>query len=181
MILYMYIAPGQWLTIPWGWNLVNSVICCKLEKESLNSDLIQFCHDFIHVYSPRAGADSPKGTKFWCQQKCLVTSFICCKLKNNDHDRLKELSFPRPIEAPHKIWLQLARCLLRRRCLKMLTDGRRTTDDGRRMPTYTVSSPMSLRLRWAKKTTKNIFVCDENKQKPYFLWPDDTNIFRACI
>ena len=38
-------------------------------------------HDFIHVYSPRAGADSPQGTKFWCQQKCLVTSFICCKFQ----------------------------------------------------------------------------------------------------
>ena len=34
----------------------------------------------------------------------------------------KELSFPRPIEAPHKIWLQLSQWLLRRRCLKMLTD-----------------------------------------------------------
>ena len=27
------------------------------------------------------GADSPQGTKFWCQQICLVTSFICCKFK----------------------------------------------------------------------------------------------------
>ena len=35
------------------------------------------------------------------------------------------------------------------------TDGRRTdgwrTDDGRRSHWYTISSPMSLRLRWAKK------------------------------
>ena len=31
------------------------------------------------------------------------------------------------------------------------TDGRRTTD-GRRSDWYTISSPMSLRLRWAKKT-----------------------------
>ena len=30
-----------------------------------------------------AGADSPQGTKFWCQQICLVTSFICCKFKKN--------------------------------------------------------------------------------------------------
>ena len=44
--------------------------------------------------------------------------------------RLKEVSSPppRPIEPPHKIWIQLAQWLLRRRCLKMLTDGRRTTD-----------------------------------------------------
>ena len=38
-----------------------------------------FFYDFMHVYSPGAGADSPQGTKFWCQQKCLVTSFIYCK------------------------------------------------------------------------------------------------------
>ena len=31
------------------------------------------------------------------------------------------------------------------------TDGRRTTDDGRQSDWYTISSPMSLRLRWAKK------------------------------
>ena len=33
-------------------------------------------------------------------------------------------------------------------------------DDGRRMPAYTISSPMSLRLRWAKNTEKkneNVF------------------------
>ena len=30
-------------------------------------------------------------------------------------------------------------------------DDERTTD-GRRMPVYTISSPISLRLRWAKKT-----------------------------
>ena len=30
-----------------------------------------FFHDLIHVYSPGAGADSPQGTKFCCQQKAL--------------------------------------------------------------------------------------------------------------
>ena len=54
--------------------------------------------------------------------------------------------------APHKIWLQLAQWLLRRRYLKMLTDRRGTTYDRSRMPTYIISSPMSLRLRWAKNT-----------------------------
>ena len=34
----------------------------------------------------------------------------------------------------------------------MLTDGR--TTDGRRIPLYTISSPMSLRLRCAKNTIK---------------------------
>ena len=39
--------------------------------------------------------------------------------------------------------------IVRRSCLKMLTDRRR-------MPTYTISSPMSLRLRWAKKTEERL-------------------------
>ena len=42
-----------------------------------------FFHDFIHIYSPGAGADNPLGTKFWCQQKHLVTSIICCKFQKN--------------------------------------------------------------------------------------------------
>ena len=44
---------------------------------------IFFFHNFIHVYSPGVGADSPEWTKFWCQQKLLVTSFICCKFQKN--------------------------------------------------------------------------------------------------
>ena len=64
--------------------LDTSVICCKFQKKSLWSLILYpFFHDFIHVYSPGAGADSPQGTKFWFQQKCLVTSFICCKFQNN--------------------------------------------------------------------------------------------------
>ena len=51
-------------------------------KKSLWSLILYiFFHDFIHAYSPGAGADSPQETKFWCQQKCLVTSFICCKFQ----------------------------------------------------------------------------------------------------
>ena len=38
-----------------------------------------FFHHFIHVYSPRQGQTAPQETKFWCQQKCLVTSFISSK------------------------------------------------------------------------------------------------------
>ena len=54
------------------------------------------------------------------------------------------LSFPRPMEAPYKIWIQMAQWLLRGRCLKMLTT------DGRQMPTTTISLAMNLQLRWAK-------------------------------
>ena len=33
-----------------------------------------------------------------------------------------------------------------------------TTTDGRRMPAYTISSPMSLRLRWAKKCLPSLII-----------------------
>ena len=71
MILYMYIAPGQGLTTPSEQNFdVNRNVLslrsfvASFKNISLKSDFIQFFHDFIHVYSPRAGADSPRGTKF---------------------------------------------------------------------------------------------------------------------
>ena len=137
----MYIAPGQGLTTPWGWNFdVNRNILSLLsivasfKKISLKSDFIfffswfymciqprgrgrqppgdkvlistelsrhfihlwqfskkclwslilnNFFHDLIHAYSPGAGVDSPKGTKFWCQQKGLITLPICCKFQRN--------------------------------------------------------------------------------------------------
>ena len=64
MILYMYIASGQGLTTPWGQTSdVNRIIFslrsffASLKTISLNSDFIHFFfHDFIHVYSPGAGA-----------------------------------------------------------------------------------------------------------------------------
>ena len=87
-------SPGAGADNPFGmkfWcqqeHLVTSIICCKFQKISLKSDFILFFffffffHVFIHVYSTGAGKDSPQGTKFWFQQKCLVTSFICCKFQ----------------------------------------------------------------------------------------------------
>ena len=77
-------------------HLVTSVICCKLQKKiSLKSDLIQYFHDFIHVYNPGAGADSSYGTKFWFQQKCLVTSFMYCKFQKMSlkADFIKKISW----------------------------------------------------------------------------------------
>ena len=60
--------------------LFTSFICCKLKKNVFEVWFyIIFFHDLIHVYSPGAGTDTPQGTKFWGQQKCLVTSFISCK------------------------------------------------------------------------------------------------------
>ena len=91
MILYMYIAPGQGLTTPLGRNFdVNRNILslrsfvASFKKKSLWSLILYNCfHDFIHVCSPRVGADSPQETKFWFQQKCLVNSFFCYKFQKN--------------------------------------------------------------------------------------------------
>ena len=52
----------------------------QVSKKSLWSLILyNFFHNFIHVYSPRTGAENRLGTKFWCQQKQLITSVICCK------------------------------------------------------------------------------------------------------
>ena len=89
MILYMCIAPRQGLTTPWGRHFyVNRNILshwsyvASFKLFSLKSDFIHFFHDFLHVYSPRAGADSPQVTNFLCQQEHLVTLVICCKFRN---------------------------------------------------------------------------------------------------
>ena len=88
MILYMYIALGQGLTTDRGQNFyVNRNILslwsfvASLKKMSLKSRFYTIF--FMILYIILAGTDSPQGTKFWCQQKCLVTSFICCKFKKN--------------------------------------------------------------------------------------------------
>ena len=89
MILYMYTAQGQGQKAPRGQSFdVNSNVLSLHSffasfKKYMKSDFIQFFHDLIHVYSPGAGADSTQGTKFWCQQKGLITLPICCKFQRN--------------------------------------------------------------------------------------------------
>ena len=80
----MYIAPGQGLTIPWGrhFDVNRNILSLRsfvagFKKISLKSDFIHFFHDFIHVYSPRAGADSPQWTKFDVNRNVLsLHSFV---------------------------------------------------------------------------------------------------------
>ena len=55
---------------------------------SLKSDFIHFFHDLIHVYSPGAGAESPRGQKFDVNRKALsldpfVASFKKISLKSD--------------------------------------------------------------------------------------------------
>ena len=80
MILYMYITPGQGLTTPWGQNFdVNrNLLSLQSYVASFKKSLWSL---ILYNKCSLAGADRPLGTKFWCQQICLVISFICCKFK----------------------------------------------------------------------------------------------------
>ena len=84
--LYMYIAPGQEQTAP-SFNVNRNVLSlhsfvASLKKKCLWSLILyHFFHDLIHVYSPGAGANSPKGAKFWCQQKGLILYLFVAHFK----------------------------------------------------------------------------------------------------
>ena len=87
IILYMYIAPRQGQTNPLGKNFdVNRKLFDHLlqvlKKSVWILTLYTFFNVFPHVYSPRAGVDNPLGTKFWCQQKGLVTCPFSVSFKN---------------------------------------------------------------------------------------------------
>ena len=95
MILYMYTAPRQGLTTPWGRNFdVNRNILSfrsfveSFKKISLKSDFIQFFHEFIHVYSPGQEQIAPKGQSFDVNRNVLslhsfVASFKKMSLKSD--------------------------------------------------------------------------------------------------
>ena len=56
----------------------------QVVNKSLWSVILYIFFMILYMYiAPRLEADSPQGTKFWCQQKCLVTSFICCKFQKH--------------------------------------------------------------------------------------------------
>ena len=59
------------------------------------------------------------------------------------------LSLSHPIDASYEIWLWLAQWFLRRRCWKCWQHTYKHTYR-RQRHTYPISSPLSLRLRWAK-------------------------------
>ena len=73
MILYMYIAAGQGQTSPSGQNFDVSrkalSLCpfvASFKKKSLWSLILYVLfHVFIHVYSPRTGAENPLGSNFF--------------------------------------------------------------------------------------------------------------------
>ena len=78
----MYIA-SQGQTTPGDKILMSIETSChfgnllKVSKKSLKSDFIKNFHDFIHVYSPGAGADNLLGTKFNVNRNILsLRSFV---------------------------------------------------------------------------------------------------------
>ena len=90
ILLYMCIAPGPGQTTPWGQNFDDNrkafSLCPYVASFKMifsKSDFIHIFNDFIYVYSPGARAENPLGTNFWCQQKALITSTICCKFQTN--------------------------------------------------------------------------------------------------
>ena len=65
MILYIYIAPGQGLTTPWGRSFyvnrnILSLWSFVASFKTISLILYKFFHDFIHVYSPGVGADNTR-------------------------------------------------------------------------------------------------------------------------
>ena len=90
MFHQMYIATGQRQTIHWGQNFDDNrkafSLCpyvASFKMISSISDFIHILNDFIHVNRPGARAENPLRTNFWCQQKALITSTICCKFQTN--------------------------------------------------------------------------------------------------
>ena len=53
------------------------------KKISLKSDFMHFFHDFIHVYSPGVGADSPQGTKFNVNRNVLSFHSLDASFQKN--------------------------------------------------------------------------------------------------
>ena len=91
IILYMYKAPansprGQSFDVNKNVSSLHSFVASFL-KISSKSDFIQLFNIFNTCLLPqergRQPPPLPKGKKFWCQQKRLVTLFICYKLQNS--------------------------------------------------------------------------------------------------
>ena len=84
----MYIAPGR------GRQSIGDKILMTTERSFLFAHMLQvskwslrnlILYTFLMIlykyYSPGARAENPLGTNFWCQQKALITSTICCKFQ----------------------------------------------------------------------------------------------------
>ena len=91
----MYIAAGQGQTSPGDkiFDVYRNFLslwsfAASFKKISLKSDLIQFFHYFIHVYSPGTGLTTPWGQNFYVNRNILslwsfVASFKEISLKSD--------------------------------------------------------------------------------------------------
>ena len=82
MILYMYIAPGQELTIPWARNFdVNKnnlslrSFVASFKKVSLKSDFIDFFMILYMYIAPGQGQTAPRGQSFKREKLALFLSY----------------------------------------------------------------------------------------------------------
>ena len=120
----MYIVPGLGQTTPRGQNFdVNRKasslypFVASFKEISLKSDFRQFFHDFLHVYSSKAGADNPLGQNFYVNRNILslwsfVASFKKISLKSDFiqffHDFIHVYSPRAGADSPQgtKFWCQ---------------------------------------------------------------------------
>ena len=56
----------------------------QVSKWSLRNLILYTFLMILYMYiAPGQGQKTPLGTNFWCQQKTLITSTICCKFQTN--------------------------------------------------------------------------------------------------
>ena len=100
--------------------------------------IIHYLNKVGSIRAANAAYQLSRSSAFWFQRflKFFYHIWAWRPSWSCDQDHLNKISFPHPIEAPYEIWLWLAQWFLRRRCLKSVVD------DGRRRPTYPISSPI---------------------------------------
>ena len=82
MCFYSHVySPRQGQTTQWIQKFYDNRKAFSLCPYVASFRMISSKSDFIH--SPRARAENPLGTNFWCQQKALTTLTICCKFQTN--------------------------------------------------------------------------------------------------
>ena len=129
MILYMFTAPGQGQTTPKGQSLPHTKFQGHRPFGSRKEDFFK-----ILTYMGMAAI-----LVMWSGP------FEQTYVPPSHGDFIWNLASIGPVVSEEKMFKECGR----------QPDGR-TTDDGRRRPTYPISSPMSHRLRWAKMNTVNV-------------------------
>ena len=80
--LNIYLVNGNKWRENLGSPLSGSLCISYISQRPYITNPIKVNLDFPAIFFLWSGADNPQGTKFWCQQKPLVTSVICYKFQN---------------------------------------------------------------------------------------------------